>query len=80
MPGPPPHSKCHHKKNVTKKSCFFIFSFFLHLRVQQYTRTTTINNNIDDQEARAPSIRFCQLIEKGFVVKVATLDPHLTFL
>ena len=27
-----------------KKPCFFIFSFFLHLCIQQYTRTTVINN------------------------------------
>ena len=31
-------------KNLTKKPCFFIFSFFWHLCVQQYTRTTAINN------------------------------------
>ena len=30
--------------NLTKTPCFFIFSFFYHLCVQQYTRTTVINN------------------------------------
>ena len=31
-------------KNLTKKPCFFVFSFLWHLCVQQYTRTTAINN------------------------------------
>ena len=30
--------------NLTKKPCFFIFSFFYHLCVQQYTRATVISN------------------------------------
>ena len=35
------------KKYHKNDYCFFSFSFFLFLRVQQYTRTTVINNNID---------------------------------
>ena len=45
-----------------------------------------ITNNIDDQEAQAPSIQFCQPIEmyypseiKELVLKIATSGPHLTF-
>ena len=30
--------------NLTKKALFLHFYFFLHLCVQQYTRTTVINN------------------------------------
>ena len=50
-------------KNVTKKRLFLQFWFLLAFCVQLYTRTTVITNNSDDQEARAPSIRFCQPIE-----------------
>ena len=31
--------------------------------MQQYTRTTLINNNIEDHEAPGPSIQFSQPIE-----------------
>ena len=31
-------------KSLTKMPCFFIFSFFYNLCVQQYTRTTVISN------------------------------------
>ena len=37
---------------------FFSFSFFSHLRLQQYTRSTVINNNIDDQGTRASPNQF----------------------
>ena len=46
--GAPPNwnatiDKKYHKKDY----CFFSFSFFSFFRIQQYTRTTVINNNID---------------------------------
>ena len=34
-------------KMSQKNYCFFRFNFFEHLHVQQYTRTTVTNNNID---------------------------------
>ena len=60
---------------------------FLHFQfLLASPRTTLINNNIDNQEARAPSIRFCQPIEiitqaklRGFVLKAAISGPHLNF-
>ena len=65
-----------------KRGLFLRFQFLL-----ASPRTTVINNNIDNQEAQAPSIRFCQLIKmynlgeiKGFFPKVATSGPNLTFL
>ena len=39
-----------------------VYLVFLNLRVLQYSRTTAINNNIDNHGARAPSIQFCQPI------------------
>ena len=48
---------------------------------------TVINNNIDDQEARAPQFNFFNQFKcmarvklRVFVLKVATSGPHLTFL
>ena len=32
-------------KNLSKQPCFFIFSFFEHLCVHQYMRTTITKNN-----------------------------------
>ena len=68
------------KKNVTKK--FLHFQFLLaspRTTVHAYNRN---NNNIDNQEARAPSIRFCELIVmynsgkiKGFCSKTCYLRP-----
>ena len=43
---------------MTKKSCFFHFQFLLASSRTTSTRTAVINNNFDDQEAQAPSIRF----------------------
>ena len=58
--------------------------------MQQYTSTTAISNklNIDNQEAKAPSIKIfanqfkCTSGEKVsvFVLKSAILGPYLTFL
>ena len=49
-------------------------------------RTTVINNNIDEEGARAPSIQFCEPNKRivrvkliVFVLTVATSGPHLTF-
>ena len=59
---PPPQLKCHQRQKCDKKVLFLYFQFLLaspHTTVYAYL----INNNIDNQEARAPSIRFCQLIE-----------------
>ena len=53
---PLPNQNATNDKNVTKKFFIFIFSFFRQICVQQYTRTTVITNNINNQEARAPSI------------------------
>ena len=68
---------------------FFYFQFLsasLRTTVHAYNRII-IKNNIDDQEAQAPSIQFYQPIEmhssgkiKGFVLKIVTSGPHLTFL
>ena len=44
--GPSSNRNATNDKNVTKKSCFFPFQFLL-----ASSRTTAINNNIDDQEA-----------------------------
>ena len=60
-PAPTPNRNATNDKNETKNlSCFFIFSFFQHLCIKQYKRTTVITKNIDDLETRAPSISFCQ--------------------
>ena len=45
-------------KKYDKKVLFFYFQFLL-----ASSRTTVINDNFDNQQARAPSIRFCQPIE-----------------
>ena len=45
-------------KNVTKKPIVSEVSAFRIFYVQQYTRTTVVNNDIDDHGARAPSIQF----------------------
>ena len=46
--GPPPNCNAPNDKNVKKKDYyFFSLSFFQRLRVQHYTRTAVINNNID---------------------------------
>ena len=70
-----------------KSQLFLQFQFFSIFRVQHYTRTTVITNNIDDQRARAPLIHFLQLLQmynpaeiKGSFPKIATSGPHLTFL
>ena len=39
-----PQLKCHQWQKFDKKPCFFNFSFFEHLCVQQYRRSTVINN------------------------------------
>ena len=62
--GPPhPNRNAINKKNVIK-SLFFHFWFLLaSTRTTVHAYTTVITNNIDNQEARAPSIQFCQPIE-----------------
>ena len=40
----PPNQNATNGKNLSKKPCFFIFRFFQHFCVQQFPRTTVINN------------------------------------
>ena len=83
---PPPNRNVTNDKNVTKKPCFFSFSWLYHLCVQQYTRTTIISNNID-KEGSGPLNSFfpnrfkciTQVKLRVFVLKVATSGPDLTF-
>ena len=57
-PASPSNRNATKDKTVTKKILFLHFQFLL-----ASLRTTLITNNIDDQEAGVPSIRFCQPIE-----------------
>ena len=45
-PGPPSIEMLPMIKMLQKGYCFFGVSFFQHLRLQQYKRTTAIKNNI----------------------------------
>ena len=72
-------------KKLVVSSVSVSFSIF---RVQQYTRATVITNNINNQVAPAPSIQIfanqfksiTRVKLRVLVLKVATSDPHLTFL
>ena len=71
-----------------KTYCFFSFSFFQHLRLQQYMCTTVIYYKIDHQGALGPlnsifadQFKRINLVKlRFFVLKVATLGPYLIFL
>ena len=82
LPSPPPNQNAINDKNVL----FLHFQFVL-ASLQQYTRTTAITDNIDNQETRAPSIRFYNLLKcitrvklRVCFLKVVTSGPYLTFL
>ena len=80
----PPTTKMRQKAYVSSLKSFQHFS-----RIT-YTRTTVMNNNIDDQRARDPQFKFCQHINpficvsraklRLFVLRVAISGPHLPFL
>ena len=72
---------------MTKVYCFFRFSFFQHVRVQQYMCITVINNNNDDLGGPGFLNSFfgnqfkciTRVKLRVFVLKVATSGAHVTF-
>ena len=71
---------------VSSFSLSFIIFAYNSTHVQQYTCTTVITNNIDDQEARPHQFHFANQLKcitrvklRDFVLKAATLGPHFPF-
>ena len=58
LPSPPKWNATNDKNVTNKPIASSASAFFSIFRVQQYTRKTVINNNIDNQGARVPSIQF----------------------
>ena len=85
---PLPNRNAINDKNEIKKTCFFSFTFFLHFRVQQCTRTKVIKNNIDNQGARAllnsifaNQFKYITRVKlRVFALKLGSSGPHVTFL
>ena len=62
---------------MTTNLFFFSFSFFQHLRVQQYTRTTVINNYINNQGAQAPQFNFSNQFKCIALMKLGFFVPKV---
>ena len=63
--GGPPIEMLPMIKTSQKDYCFFSFSFFWHLCVQQYKRTTVINYNSDPRCPGPPQFNFGQPTQMG---------------